>query len=684
MKRREKKNSSKRNSKKSLSCFISRDRARSRSHTNSSQREGKWLQGEGEFCGSRSGFGFVRIEGLDDDVFISEDRTLGAIHGDRVELRYREYTDRFGSRKIEGRITKILDVNQRMIIGTLCYEPSFKRGRRRMAEYWYVVADDPRITVRPVIVDGIDAEEGDKVAVKLLRSGYATAPEGEIVANLGKACSREANYDAILLESGIPTEFTDAELAEAARVAKREVSAEGRVDFRGQSVLTIDGEGAKDLDDAVGIKKRGTGWRLYVHIADVSSYVAEKTALDRAAMQRGTSVYFTDKVVPMLPPSISNGACSLNAGEPKHTLTAIVDIGRTGDIEGCEVVRSIIESRVRGVYSEVNQLFGGGADASVKEKYKPVSYALKTMRELYLVLKKKSLARGALELELPEAEIVLNGEGHPIEIHKRVRGEAEKMIEQFMLAANEGVATLLNKKGIPCVYRVHDAPSADKLSALITYLYNLGLDVRGLGEEGLNASRLGAILAEAEEKGVLYPVSYTLLRSMAKAEYSEARSSHFGLGLECYCHFTSPIRRLSDLATHRIIHRVLLEGKAPAAYASYARRAARAATECELRALGAERRIEDLYKVIYMADRVGEEMDAMITSVTSFGMFVEPENTCEGLIPLSEMPGYFIFDERNITLRDGGRVYRLGETVRVRLEEADILRGKLRYSLVPE
>jgi ribonuclease R len=298
------------------------------------------------------------------------------------------------------------------------------------------------------------------------------------------------------------------------------------------------------------------------------------------------------------------------------------------------------------------------------------------------VLKKKSEKRGALELETSEAEIVLSEDGTPTDIIKRERGDAEKLIEQFMLCANEAVATLLYENKIPCVYRVHENPTEEKLSEFLTFAHNLGFDTSYISREKSTPSDFSLLLSEARERGILAPMSYTMLRSMAKAKYSEVKDKHFGLAIDCYCHFTSPIRRLSDLATHRIIHKVLMEGKRAELYSGYAKRAAAAATEAEIRALSAERRIENLYKVIYMEKFIGREFDAMISSVTSFGFFAELENTCEGLVPISELPGMFIFDEKNITLRSRETVYRLGDFVRVRLEEADIIRGKLRFSVV--
>ncbi|MBR5448569.1 MAG: VacB/RNase II family 3'-5' exoribonuclease, partial [Clostridia bacterium] len=536
-----------------------------------------------------------------------------------------------------------------------------------------------RVDIRPTVSDPAGAVDGDKVAATLVRSYF---PEAKITAVLGNTFSMGANYQAVLIESGMPLEFTPEGLAEAERVAAEPLSDEGRVRFNGLTVMTIDGAGAKDLDDAVSLVRRGDGWRLYVHIADVSHYVREKTALDRAVMSRGTSVYFTDKVVPMLPPVLSNGACSLNAGEEKYTLTAIIDLDKDGEIVGTKVVPAIINSKVRGVYSEVNSILEKTADGATRVKYKSVLPLIKRMHELYTILYKKAEKRGYLEMEVAEAEILLDADGNPVAIEKRERGDAEKMIEQFMLTANEAVARLLSENGIPCVYRVHEDPPPEKFSDFLIFAHNMGFDTSFISRERATPADLSVLLDAAERKGLATPISYSLLRSMSKAKYSDVRSRHFGLSLDYYCHFTSPIRRLSDLATHRIIHRVLLEGKRAEAYKSYAKRAAVAATDAELRALGAERRIESLYKTLYMSQYLDCEFDATVSSITSFGMFAELDNTCEGLIPMSEMPGLFTFDEKNITMRSGRHVYRLGDRIRIRVEEADMIRGKLRFALV--
>ena len=636
---------------------------------------------EGAFSSSKSGFGFVSIEGRESDIFIPEDKTLGAIDGDIVEIVYHEYKNYLGEEKTEGRVRRIVTPYRKTVIGTLDEERYYYRSKGRPAVRVVLIPDDAKINTVFGVRDMGAAALGDKVEARILRSQDSRSHECEVVRNFGKTYTREANYEAILAECEIPVDFSKEELAEAEFFSSVPLSEEGRV-RRKEIIFTIDGAGAKDLDDAVSVRKVKGGWQLGVHIADVSSYVKERTHLDRAVMARGTSVYFTDKVVPMLPPALSNGACSLNAGEDKYALSAIISLDEMGEIKGARVEPSIIRSRVRGVYSEVNEIFEGRADDATRAKYKEVIPTLMRMRELYLILSEKSRKRGSLELETAEAEILLDESGMPTAIVKRERADAEKLIEQFMLCANEAVARLLSDAGVPCVYRIHENPPPEKLFEFLTYAHNLGFNTSIISLEKSSARDFSALLSAAEERGMLAQVSYSMLRSMAKAKYSEIRKSHFGLALDYYCHFTSPIRRLSDLATHRIIHKVLIEGKRPELYEKYAKRAAAAATDAEIRAVNAERRIENLYKVIFMKDRVGEEFDAVINSVTGFGFFAELDNTCEGLVPISELSGVFTFDEKTLTLRSRDRAYRIADRVRVRLEEADMIRGKLRFSVV--
>ena len=636
----------------------------------------------GIFSSSRSGFGFVARECGGDDIFIPDGKTLGAIDGDFVEVIYHRYENRFGEEKTEGRVRKIIEYGRKTVVGA-AVEEWIRHGKRRYRAVFLQPDDHNMSTKLPISDTLVEFETGDKILAELIRNGSST-PECKVIDCFGDAESREANYQAILVESEISIDFTPEELSEAERLSQMPISREGRV-VRDEIILTIDGEGAKDLDDAVSLRKLPGGrFRLGVHIADVSEYVREKTALDRAAMARGTSVYFTDKVVPMLPPALSNGSCSLNAGEEKYTLSAIIDLDKDGSIIGLSLEPSIIKTRVRGVYSEVNKIFDGVADKNILAKYKAVIPTLEKMRSLYEILLKRSCGRGYLDFDAPEAEIILDANGGVIDIVKREREISERMIEQFMLCANEAVATYLYERKIPCVYRVHEKPMPEKLAEFLSYAHNLGLDTRVVNHDEPSAREFASLLAMAEEKGIHSQVSYSMLRSMAKAKYSDVKSGHFGLGIDNYCHFTSPIRRLSDLATHRIIKKVLAENKRPESYSGYARRAAAAATEAELRAMGAERRIENLYKCIYMSEHIGEVFTAKISSITSFGMFAMPDNTCEGLIPVSEMGGVFTFDEKTVTMRSLYKTYHLSDDVLVRVEECDIVRGKIRFSLVEE
>jgi len=641
---------------------------------------GDEIMAEGVFSSSKGGFGFVSVVGEERDIFIPDGKTRGAVDGDKVSIIYRKYTSSYGEEKTEGRVAEIISFGRKTIIGTVTQERV--GGRRKGKRVLILVPDDPKISAYPELISSEGIKPGDKIEARLLRKNPYKL-ECEPLVNFGETESPEANYSAILAECGIISDFTPEEEAEARFFSSLPVEPGERLDLRDELIFTIDGEGAKDLDDAISLKRtRGGGYVLGVHIADVSHYVKERGHLDRAVMSRGTSVYFTDKVVPMLPKSLSNGACSLNAGEDKYALSAIIKLNSKGEITECDVVPSVIRSSLRGVYSEVNAIFENRASKEISEKYKSIIPSLEKMYALYLVLKEKSEKRGYIELDSPEAEIVLDAEGVPNDIIKRERGDAERLIEQFMLVANEAVATKLYDAKIPCVYRVHEPPPPDKLQEFLNFAHNMGFDTSYISREKCEPRDFRTLMEAAFEKGLSIPLSYSMLRAMSKAKYSHERGAHFGLGLNSYCHFTSPIRRLSDLATHRIIHKVLIEGKRREVYLPYAKRAAAAASDAELRALSAERRIENLYKVIYMQSRIGEEFDATVSSVTSFGLFCMPDNTCEGLVPIGELDGLFTFDEKNLSLRSREVIYRLGDKVRIRLEEADIIRGKLRYSIV--
>ena len=651
-----------------------------RGRTSASVRHDE-TEAEGVYSSSRSGFGFVRLGDGMEDIFIPDGKGQGALDGDLVRIVYHEYENRFGERKTEGRVTKILAFDRKTVIGTV-EEEYVRYGRRRMRAL-KLIPDDPRFYPVPYIVSTNGASIGDKVEAKLLRHG-AYNLECEVVSCFGPTESKEANYAAILAESGIEPDFTSDELEEAERVASEELSAEGRRVNTREVVFTMDGADALDLDDAVSlVRLPGGGYKLGVHIADVSHYVRPKGPLDRCVMARGTSVYFTDKVVPMLPKVLSNGVCSLNAGEDKYALSAIIKLSSEGDILDVDIAESVIRSRVKGVYDEVNQLLGGDADAALRAKYKDVMPSLIRMRELYEVLRARRKSRSYIDFDTDEAKILLGENGEPTDIVLRRRGVAERMIEEFMLTANEAIATYMKREEIPCVYRIHEPPPADKYEQLVEFAHNLGFTPQDIEKGDPCAKKLANLLEKAEERGIGYPVSYMMLRSMSKAKYSEVQSAHFGLGIENYCHFTSPIRRLSDLATHRIL-KAHLHGENVMKYSSYARRAAAAASDAELRAMNAERRIEDLYRVIYMSGYVGECFEGAVSSVASFGMFVRLDNTVEGLVPIGELHGEYFFDEKNMSLVSRGGVFRLGDRVRVCVDECDTVRGNISFTMADD
>ncbi len=672
----------KQQTKKTLHSYAKRNKKNAKGSRNGSfdhrelpKKSSQSFKTSGVFVGTKNGYGFVTPDESGEDVFIPAHCVRGALDGDVVHVRYTK--DKNG--KTSGEITEIVERTLTTFTGEIV---------RRTRNYPYrsnefvVFPDSKRLSITPRIFPSKFDREGDKVEVMLKKNKYGSDYEAEIIRNFGPADTLGANYSAILAECEIPTEFPDDVLAIASEAASETLTDIGRKSLDREVIFTIDGADAKDLDDAISLVKLAGGkWLLGVHIADVSHYVKPNTALDRETMKRGTSVYFTDKVVPMLPTVLSNGACSLNAGERKYAMSAHITLSPDGKIEACRVERTIIASRVRGVYSEVNSVLAEGKSSPYYKKYSCVYSTLQKMYELYRILEKNSRARGALELESAEAKIILDSDGEVTDIIKRERGESERLIEQFMLTANEAVATLLQEKAFPCVYRVHEPPQPDKLEGFLHYAYNLGINVSGVTTDNATCLKLSEILTEGKERGVGYAMSNVLLRAMSKARYSDECSHHYGLGIDRYCHFTSPIRRLSDLATHRMIGAVLLDGQRPEKYKSYARRASVAASESELRALTAERKIDALYKALYMSHHIDECFDATITSVTRFGIFAELENTCEGLIPTPSLDGYFLYDEERMTLSNGSVTYKIGDKIRICVLDADISSSTVSFSM---
>ncbi len=661
---------------------------------------------EGVFSYSGRGFGFCvpDPEYHMEDVFIPPRKTLGAMTGDRVVVELYPRSGHAHGSSVEGEVLSA-EYKADSIIGTL-----------RLGEgYAYVIPDAKRFGVIVYVplkeAQVIGAKDLDKVEVipsgepYFTRTRSITVPGprdmpyfdtmGHIATLFGSSLSKEANYSAILHSAGIRTTFPENVLRHADEVSRQPLTVEGRVDLRGEQILTIDGADAKDLDDAISLKHTEKGWTLGVHIADVSHYVRGGTPTEEEAVLRGTSVYFTDKVVPMLPESLSNGACSLNAGTDKYALSAEIDLDPRGRRLGTRIYKSILNSTVRGVYSEVNDLFEKGENSPYREKYAAVAPMLADMRELYEILRAQSEKRGVMELEDSEALILLDESGMPAEIVKRERGDGEKLIEQFMLQANMGVAEVLSRLGLPCLYRIHERPDEEKLKHFATFAHTLGLDVRGLNDKEMDAASLSrclmGILNEAREKGLGSVVSSVLLRSMMKAKYSAVCEAHFGLCAEKYCHFTSPIRRYPDLFVHTVITTVLektgqttlsadsafVNDHVPALSRIAGDRGV-SSTDCEIRALEAERNIEDLYMALYMSERIGQVFDVTVSSVIRSGLFVQCDNLVEGFVSVLSFPGAKINEER-LTLSWGKTLLTLGSPLRVRVADVDLSAGKITF-----
>lgn len=630
---------------------------------------------------ARGAFGFVSSD--EGEFFIPPALTCGVMNGDKVVAKRLSAKSKFYGR---GNEAEIVAISERGIVE---FAGEFEGFTSKGKLYGAVRPDNDRLDfLATVVASSVKAEAGDKVVCKIVKYPLYDGDRinVKVIECLGKHTSREANYRAILREHAIPPRFDDTVLNEAKKASSEPIRVDNRVDLRKKCIFTIDSESAKDLDDAISLDVTENGYILGVHIADVSHYVRENTLLDAEAMARGTSVYFTDKVVPMLPPALSNGACSLNSGVDRYALSAFITLDKNGSIKEARLENSIIRSKMRGVYSELNDIIEKGENSTFYPKYAHIIGDFEKMRELYRILAERSISAGAMELESDEAQIILDESGHPVEITKRERGESERLIEQFMLCANRAVAEFLHKHSLPCIYRVHESPDPEKIRAFSAFASNLGIDTSSIRDvENVTPKALSLVLEDAREKGKAEVVSGVLLRSLMKAKYLSEPKGHFGLATKLYCHFTSPIRRYPDLGVHRIV-KAYLRGEADkqgvAKLSKYAEKNATESSQNELRALYAEREIDELYKTIYMGDFIGEEMDATICSVTSFGFFAKCDNLCEGLVPIESLGAPFYFDEASLTLSSGKKMFSLGQAVRVMVVEADIIKRRVTFSLV--
>ncbi|MDO4343788.1 MAG: ribonuclease R [Eubacteriales bacterium] len=649
-------------------------------------KRGKYKKAEseriiGSFIGNAKGFGFVETADQKEDIFISEADTNGAIHGDTVEA---EVIAQGHGRRREGRIIKILSHSFTEVVGT--YE--------KCSHYGFVVPDNRRLT-RDIFIPqeaSMGAVDGHKVVAELTDYGDASRkPEGRIVRIIGHKNDPGTDILSIAYACELPVEFPERVLNQAQRAAKAVTPAdmEGRLDLRDVCMVTIDGEDAKDLDDAVSVTydEGQKLWHLGVHIADVSNYVQENSALDREALRRGTSVYLTDRVIPMLPHILSNGICSLNEKEDRLALSCLMDIDEKGNVVGHQIAETVICVRRRMTYTSVKKILTERDEAEIKE-YEELVPMFCEMEKLALVLRKKRKARGAIDFDFAESRILLNEQGRPVEILPHERNTATKMIEDFMLLANETVAQDYYWQELPFLYRTHENPDPDKIRQLCAFVANFGYGMKGGGE--LHPKELQKLLTRIEDSPEEALISRLTLRSMKQARYTPQCTGHFGLAAKYYCHFTSPIRRYPDLQIHRIIKENLrgrMNSDRILHYESILPQVAEQCSRTERRAEEAERDADKMKKAEYMRAHVGEIYDGVISGMNAYGFYVELPNTIEGMVHVSSLyDDRYYYDEKSMEMygAETGTVYRMGQRVKVCVTDADKEMRTIDFRIVSE
>ncbi|MDE6667022.1 MAG: ribonuclease R [Clostridia bacterium] len=619
----------------------------------------------GTVQGSDKGYAFIipDDESYGHDFFVPRHSVNGAFHGDRVLAAHVCGT------QDEAYVLRVLARGSEVVIGT------FERDRSRA----YVYPDNPKQPEIFVPLSlSLGARNGEKVVCKITSYPKNKAPGGEIIEVLGESGELEAEEISIIRAYNLEEEFPDSALKEAREVAEEKITLGGREDFRNKLIITIDGEDTRDIDDGVSLERKGKNFVLGVHIADVSHYVKTGTALDNDAYGRGTSVYFPDRVLPMLPKELSNGACSLNEGEDRYAMSCIMTFTPEGERLDYKICKSVICSRHRTTYTEITALLNGEKFAC--DKYPDLVEVASDMQSLCLAMEKRRERLGSVNLDVKEAHIYVNDEGE-IVIPPAERTISQCIIEQFMISANEAVAEFLESKGAPCLYRIHEQPAPEKANTFFSFLRDLGVKVK-YGGDDLEPIVFQQILKSIEDKPFYSVVNKVMLRSMQKARYSEENLGHFGLASKCYCHFTSPIRRYPDLFVHRAL-KAVLEGKKFDKLANFAHDAGVDCSARERVADECERKVDDLYKLYFMAERLGEEYDAVISGVTAFGIFAELDNTVEGFIPLEDLPkDSYKFYEEKFTLAGAKFTFKLGGKVKVKVADCDLGRMRVLFKLI--
>ena len=621
----------------------------------------------GVFTAHPKGFGFVSVDGMEEDVFIPEDQVHGAMHQDTVQITVKP--GQSGKRR-EGAVNRIVKRGTDRIVGL--YQESRNFG--------FVIPDNERYT-RDIFVpkeDSGGAVNGHKVVVELVSYGTdRKSPEGKVVEILGHISDPGTDILSIVKGYDLPVEFPEKVMRQAERVPDRisEADMQGRTDLRDVQMVTIDGEDAKDLDDAVSLEMNGGQYILGVHIADVANYVQEGSALDREAFERGTSVYLVDRVIPMLPRRLSNGICSLNEGQDRLALSCIMTIDQKGKVLDHVIAETVIRVDRRMTYTSVKKILEE-QDAEESARYEELVPMFQRMQELAGLLRARRRARGSIDFDFPETKVILDEKGEPVEIRPYDRNTATKIIEDFMLIANETVAEDYFWQELPFVYRTHENPDPDRMKKLSTFINNFGYSIR-FREDEVHPKELQKLLERLEGTPEETLISRLTLRSMKQAKYTTECTGHFGLAARYYCHFTSPIRRYPDLQIHRII-KDSLRGRMNQEKIEHYRKildeVAKQSSERERRADEAERETIRLKKAEYMSRHLWEEYDGVISGVTGWGLYVELPNTVEGLVHVSSLQGdYFEYNENAYEMvgQRTGKTYRLGQTVRVQVVKAD-------------
>lgn len=649
-------------------------------------KQGKYVKPDanqpvGTFISHAKGFGFVEIEGSEEDLYVPEDKTGGAFYLDRVQVAL--LPGQRGKRQ-EAAVVKILERGTKQIVGT--YEQSQNFG--------FVIPDNSKIGEDIFVPKECSkgAVTGHKVVVELTSYGDERhKPEGKVVEILGHINDPGVDILSIVRSYDLPVEFGEKVMNQAQRVPEEVQEADkiGRMDLRDLQMVTIDGEDAKDLDDAVSLYQDEEGlYHLGVHIADVSNYVQENSALDWEALERGTSVYLVDRVIPMLPHKLSNGICSLNQGVERLALSCLMTINDKGEVKDYEIAETVICVDRRMSYTSVKKILED-KDEAERQEYEALVPMFEQMEQLAVILRKKRHKRGSIDFDFAESRIILDANGRPTDIRPYERNVATKIIEDFMLIANETVAQHFFWMELPFIYRTHEKPDPEKIMKLEAFIRNFGYHIKLTGEE-VHPKELQKLLdkiADTEEETL---ISRLTLRSMKQAKYTVECTGHFGLACQYYCHFTSPIRRYPDLQIHRIIKEQLrgrLKEKRIEHYEEKLPEVARHSSKMERRAEEAERETDKLKKVEYMEERIGEIYEGVISGITQWGIYVELPNTVEGLLHVATLPGdYFYYDENTYEMvgQSTGKTYKLGERIRVQVKDVDRFMRTINFALADE